>query len=114
MRDAHQFKIGFLSEIADMGLLPSDFERAMTVKTANVGSWFKGLGGLAALGGRLGWSLGVGIPLLGGAVAGAGAQAATRADDEELDEVKQKEMTRLYRQLAQDVRERSKHERSVS
>lgn len=113
MRNVDQFKVGFVKQMAEMGLLPSDFEREMTVKSAaGIGSWFKGLGGLAALGGKLGWSLGVGVPLLGGAVLGAGGHAATRADDEDLEEVKQKEMTALYRQLAQNVRERSQSVRA--
>lgn len=107
-RSAHDFKVGFLRKIAQMGLLPSDFEAAMQ-KNASFVNWMKGLGGVAALGGR-GMQYGLGIPLLAGTLTGAAARAASRADDEDLDEVKDQEMTSVYRQLAKEVRERTQRE----
>ncbi len=111
-RDAELFKIGFLKQTADLGLAPQDFERALEKQAVIPGL---GVGkSIAQTGwsmGRTGLALSLGLPLVGGAAIGAAARGATRADDEDLDEVKQKEMTNLYRQLAQDVRERTDRER---
>jgi hypothetical protein len=103
-RSAELFKRGFLTRMAELGLTPGDFDEAMEEKPASVGGEAVGLGKYMSKG-LLG--LGIGVPLLGGAVLGAGARSASQADDPDLEEVKEQEMAALYRQLARDVRERA-------
>ena len=108
-RDAQKFKIGFLKKIAELGLLPSDFERAMAKSSTSLVKDI--VGAISATVPRLA-TLGLGIPLVGGALVGGVTRSAMQADDETLDEVKNQEMTMLYRQLARDVRERTKREQA--
>ena len=102
MRSAENFKVGFLRKLAEAGLTPSDIEAAM-VKQASVD-----INPTAAIGPILKnlWILGVGGPLAVGALTGAIARSATQADDEDPSEIKNREMTAVYRQLTQDARER--------
>ncbi len=107
-RDPELFKIGFLTRLAELGIRPSEMEKA----SASFLDWFKTMGRVGVLGGKLGVGLGLAVPFVGGTLAGAGARSAIQADDEDVDEIKQKEMTQVYRQLAKDVRERTERERS--
>lgn len=101
MRNAEQFKIGFLTKLAEIGLTPGDIEVAVE-KVANSLLGSLGKGGLA---------LALGLPLAGGALVGMGARHASRADDLDVSELKTQELAAQYRQLAQEVRERTRRER---
>lgn len=110
VRNPTNFKVGFLKKMAELGLLPSDFERVMH-KESGIGSALKGVATAVMGTAPRALAFGLGVPLVGGALAGGVARSATQADDETLDEVKDQEMTTLYRRLARDVRERTQRER---
>lgn len=70
-------------------------------------SWIGKLLSTGALGGSdLLYRVGLGVPLLGGAAAGAVAHIAAQADDEDVDEYQKREMRNVYRQLTDEIRER--------
>lgn len=108
-RSSDSFKIGFLRGLAQNGLLPSDVEAFMekAAVDASPRSWVGKLLSTGVVGGgNLLYRVGLGVPLLGGAAAGAVARIAAQADDEDVDEYQKREMRNVYRQLTDEIRER--------
>jgi len=106
MPDATRFKIGFLRQIAELGLVPSDFTAGLE-KRSSVLSPITSTASVARDVGPALLSIGLGLPLVGGLAGGYVGRSVAQADDETLDEVKTREMTAMYRQLARRVRERT-------
>lgn len=107
VRNSYNFKVGFLKRAAELGLLPSDFEIAMRKNSMNL---LKPVATAATATMPRLLTFGLGVPLVGGALAGSIAHLASQADDETLNEVKDREMTNIYLGLARDVRERIRRE----
>lgn len=104
MRSVDGFKVGFLRRTAEMGLIPSDLEGRMSKPAI-----LKELLGVGHNFGYMALMLALGLPVVGGFAAGGIGRAMLRADDEDVDEVKTREMTKLYHNLANDARDRSKY-----
>lgn len=95
MRDKQRFKLGFLRRAAELGLLPSDFEKAS--------AWGPVLESLKTLS-----ALGLGAAFLAGGGLGAMGRRAAEADKEELDEIKTQYVIDQYRREAAKIRERTR------
>lgn len=108
MRDAEKFKVGFLTKLAELGMMPSDVEQLH--KQASIGAWLQNIAGSGMLAGKRGLQLAIGFPLVGGVLAGIAAREAANADDEDLDEVKTRELADQYRAMAREVRERAQRD----
>jgi hypothetical protein len=105
------FKVGFLIRCADEGLTPE--ETAQRIKSASLMekvAWIPSLDTIGKLWnagkevGTAGLVAGLGLPTLGGAVAGYGLAKATVPGAEELEGAKQDEIEGEYYRLAQEAR----------
>ena len=106
-RSAEMFKVGFLTRLAELGISPSDFDEALTTKSAGFIDFAKSLANLMYSGGKLGLGVTAGVGLMGG----SSLKGMVQADDEDLEEVKKDELASHYYRLAKDVRERTEQER---
>lgn len=101
MRDKQAFKRGFLRKLASVGMTPSQLEAVME-KRGTVLEWLNA----ALSAGTTSAGLGLGAALTGGALLGAIAQVASSADDDDVDDVKVRELADEFRWRHRQINER--------
>lgn len=94
MTTKEAFTIGFLSRLAERGVMPSQFEKKATF---DIGSTISALSplALAAL---------IGIPVATGAVTGWAHAGLTDVSEEDIDRMKTKDRIATYRSEAKRIR----------
>lgn len=101
------FKRGFLTRMAELGRLPSDFEQGLAKLAAGpTVTSPTSLGKFLAFNRQYGVPLLLGTPLAVGTLLGNAAHRAALVDDRDVEEAKDQETARHYQDLAKTVQRR--------